>query len=257
MSLPPLLLSTDFDGTLLDHDDHRPLAVEFFDWLEEARARRKVVWAINTGRDWNSLSYELAIRNARVWPDWVVLVEREVHRVVENAPVELAEWNLDCLRTHEELFHRLHPEWELLRETLSHLTNIKLVHDIGSPLGIIADSEAQSDEVHLLLQPLLQRYPELSVMRNSVYFRFAHRKFHKGSCLDALAAAEGIAPEHRFAAGDHYNDLPMLDRAHAHATACPGNAIPEVQARVRAQGGWVSGRNAHLGVVEALRHFFG
>ena len=37
---PPLLISTDFDGTLVDHDAPVPLAPDFFDWLEAARQRR-------------------------------------------------------------------------------------------------------------------------------------------------------------------------------------------------------------------------
>ena len=44
------LLSTDFDGTLVDHDATPPVSPTLFEALSELR-RRGVLWAVNTGRE--------------------------------------------------------------------------------------------------------------------------------------------------------------------------------------------------------------
>ncbi|NJK90592.1 MAG: HAD family phosphatase [Blastochloris sp.] len=254
--LPALLLSTDFDGTLLDHSLPPPLAPEFFDWLENERRRRRVVWIINTGRDWESLHDELIQRQARIWPDWVVLVEREIHRIINQRQEPLPCWNRRCQETHDDLFHRAAPQLQQTRRDLAHFPDLQLITDIGSPLGLIAASPEQADEVQTALEPLLRAFPEMHSVRNSVYFRFAHIDFQKGSCLARIAQEEGIPPENCFAAGDHLNDLPMLDPRHAHQLCCPSNAVPAVQAQVRLHQGHVSRQSTHLGVVEALEQFF-
>ena len=59
-----------------------------------------------------------------------------------------------------------------------------------------------------------------------------------------------------FAAGDNFNDLPMLNLAFARFLACPSNAIEDVKATVRNQGGFVAAQDSGFGVDEALRYFF-
>jgi hydroxymethylpyrimidine pyrophosphatase-like HAD family hydrolase len=256
MSLPTLLISTDFDGTLLDHQLPAPLAPEFFDWIEVTRKTRRVVWVINTGRDWASLDYELNKREARFLPDWVVLVEREIHRLGKSPLQPLECWNQKCQTVHRDLFMRAEQAIDNTRKDLARFSNLQIITDIGSPLGLIADSDKQADEVQIAIQPLLDDFPEMHSVRNSVYFRFAHVDFHKGSCLLRIAEEEGVPLQHRFAAGDHFNDLPMLDRRIAYHMTCPANAVPEVKERVRQHGGHVSDLNTHHGVVEGLRHCF-
>ena len=251
--LPPLLISTDFDGTILDHDLPSPMAPEFFDWLEETRKVRRVVWVINTGRDWTSLDYDLTRRQARFLPDWVVLVEREIHRLNSGSLQGLPCWNRQCKEVHEELFLRAEKAIENTRKELARFANLQIITDIGSPLGLIAESEEQANDVQTAIQPLLDAFPEMHTVRNSVYFRFAHVDFHKGSCLNRIAEEEKIPLEQRFAAGDHFNDLLMLDSKIAHHLTCPANAVPEVKAKVREHGGHVSDLTTHFGVVEGLR----
>jgi hypothetical protein len=64
----------------------------------------------------------------------------------------------------------------------------------------------------------------------------------------------GIQRAEIFAAGDHYNDLPMLDGIHAQWVACPNNAVEAVQKTVRAAGGYVAEGRCSTGIVEALAH---
>lgn len=254
--MEPLLLSTDFDGTLLDHDLPGPMCPEFFDWLEKERERRHVIWAINTGRHWQSLEVEMETRGARFWPDWVILIEREIHRLNKGQPIALESWNRRCKETHADLFSRADTALAETRERLSSFQNLEIVQDVGSPLGLIAKDNAQANDVEVAIAPLLDSFPEMHVVRNDIYFRFAHVDFHKGSCLGMVLTEEKISVENCFAAGDNANDLPMLDRKYAGYLACPSNSLKEVKEKVRSQGGYVASQPAGKGITEALEHFF-
>ena len=65
----------------------------------------------------------------------------------------------------------------------------------------------------------------------------------------------GVTREHVFAAGDHLNDLPMLDGKFAACVAAPDNAVPEVKETVRRQRGYVSHQPWGHGVARALEFF--
>ncbi|MDX6765482.1 MAG: HAD family hydrolase [Candidatus Methylacidiphilales bacterium] len=251
--LAPLLLSTDFDGTLIDHQSPVPMAEAFFAWINETRRHRRVVWAVNTGRDWDSLREELDRRKAPFLPDWVMLIEREVHRVHNGSLIGHREWNRRCFDVHAELFQRADAMIEQMRRDLAKFKGLQIIRDVGSPLGLIATDDEQASAVHEALEPLYQAHPDLHAVRNSVYLRFAHIDFHKGSCLALVQSEEGIAAENTIAAGDNLNDLPMLQRRYAHHLICPSNSLPEVKDQVLAEGGFVASQPADQGVVEGLR----
>ncbi len=59
------------------------------------------------------------------------------------------------------------------------------------------------------------------------------------------------------AAGDHYNDLSMLDGVYAAMPACPANAIDAVKAVVRKAGGFVSLHGHADGIADAIAYFEG
>ncbi|MGF1678250.1 MAG: HAD family hydrolase [Candidatus Methylacidiphilales bacterium] len=256
--MKPLLLSTDFDGTLLNHDlNPAVLSPSFFEWLTYARSLRPVIWVINTGRDWPSLQLELEKRRAPVLPDWVVLIEREIHRVQSCGSLQpLIHWNRLCEESHADLFRRADAAFETTRQRLARHPELQLVVDTGSPLGLIARDNQQIDALEPDLQPLLTLFPEMHAVRNDVYIRFAHMDFHKGSCLGTVLAEEGLSAAECFAAGDNLNDLAMLDRRYAHYITCPSNSLPEVKKHVQLQGGWVDPSPADEGIVNALCYFF-
>jgi hypothetical protein len=72
-----------------------------------------------------------------------------------------------------------------------------------------------------------------------------------------LSRLTKIPREVIFAAGDHHNDVSMLDGRYAAFPACPANAISEVKEAVRAASGWVAEKEHGAGVHEALQHFLG
>jgi hydroxymethylpyrimidine pyrophosphatase-like HAD family hydrolase len=106
------------------------------------------------------------------------------------------------------------------------------------------------------ISPMMAEEPQLSWQRNSIYLRFGHRDFQKGSSLSEIAHLYGLPAARCFAMGDSHNDLEMLAPAHAGMTACPANAVPEVQAQVLSHGGFVAPGIHGAGAIEALQHFF-
>ena len=55
------------------------------------------------------------------------------------------------------------------------------------------------------------RLPDFCFQRNSIYLRFCHVDYHKGSALGELCRLEQIPADSVFAAGDPFNDISMLD----------------------------------------------
>jgi len=249
------LLCTDFDGTIAERD-YKPISPAFFERLAAWRKQGPLYWVINTGRTFESLQEDLVRRRAPIWPDWVVTVEREIYLVRDRRGIGWFEWNRKCELLHTQLFESVGPLWKLIEDYIVRHTKAQLVEDAGSPLGIIASCEEEADEISAYMTPLLKDWPMLVAVRNSIYFRFSHKFYHKGACLEAIANGMGVLPLQIMAVGDHLNDLPMLERKYAHHLACPANAVDEVKEKIRAQGGHVASADVAEGTVEAWDLFF-
>ncbi len=254
---PVRLVCTDFDGTLVDTSNQLPVERTFFERLEEKRKQYEgsFAWVICTGRDWGSL-YDLMLeKKFPLWPNWVVLAEREIWMVRKKRPVGWYEWNRRCELVHDQLFRTVGPLWSRVESFVREQTQAKIVEDHGSPIGIVATSEDEADAIATYLDPVVASAPNLSVVRNQTFFRFSHRNYHKGACMEAIAQGLGIPPEGILAVGDSQNDLSMLDRRRAGNLACPSNAVEEVRSHVQSVGGFVA-QQPHLhGVLEAWEHF--
>src|SRR5205807_3083731 len=87
-----------------------------------------------------------------------------------------------------------------------------------------------------------EREPKFNYQRNTIYLRFCHADYHKGAALAELARLIHIPRENIFAAGDHHNDISMLNGEVAAMPACPANAIDEVKDAVRNAKGFVAKR---------------
>jgi len=235
------LLCTDFDGTIAEKD-YKPISPLFFERLTAWRKRGPLYWVVNTGRTIESLQ--------------VVAVEREIWLVRDRRGIGWFEWNRKCELMHTQLFESVQPVWKLVEDYISRHTKAKLVEDAGSPLGIIASCEEEADEISAYMAPLLKNWPMLVAVRNSIYFRFSHKFYNKGACLEAIANGIGVLPLQIMAVGDHLNDLPMLERRYAHHLACPANAVDEVKEKIRAQGGHVASADVAEGTIEAWDRFF-
>jgi len=254
---PIRLVCTDFDGTLVDAGDPQPVARRFFDKLLDYRKAHKgeLTWIISTGRAWDSLAGLIEQKQFPLWPNWVILVEREIWMVRKRRPVGWYEWNRRSELVHHQLFETVGPLWHKVEDFVKRETQAKMVEDHGSPMGIEASSGEEADLIDEYLQPVVAAWPNLTVVRNQTYFRFSHRNYNKGACLRAIAAGLLVEPGGVFVAGDSFNDLSMLQRGLAHNLAAPSNAVEIVREQVQSQGGYVAGQPGLAGVEEAWDHY--
>jgi len=254
MSLPIKLISTDFDGTLYAEHSMPSIpkrVLTLIAELQEAGAK----WVINTGRDLQSLTDALAYAGVSIQPDYLVLVEREIH-VNEGARfVGLAEWNMACARDHAELFARVRSDLPHLAGWVNQRFRATVYEDEYSPFCLIAGNNGDADVIHDFLTDYCRGVPELAVVRNDVYTRFSHAAYNKGSTLAELSRRLGLVADQVFAAGDHHNDLPMLSRDFARWLAAPSNVVEAVKQAVRRQSGFVSRQSHGCGVADALDFF--
>lgn len=248
------LISTDFDGTIFAEFASTPIPTSLQNLLRTLQ-RRGALWVINTGRDLGSLLETLARAQPSVQPDALVLVEREIYVRREGQYLPMTTWNDECARSHEALFARLSKDVPRMVESLRARHRATFYEDSFSPLCVLAETVHIADEIQAELEAYAKAVQDLCVVRNDVYIRFAHAAFNKGTALSEIARRLKISPREILAAGDHYNDLPMLDAERARWLVAPANAIPEVQQRVRAQDGYVSNRTHGDGVALGIEYF--
>jgi HAD superfamily hydrolase (TIGR01484 family) len=250
------LLSTDFDGTLVDHLENPPVDPRLFELIRELQ-KRGTLWAINTGRALKHIVDGLAEFQFPVQPDFVLTCEREVFRRTANGEYweDYGDWNERCTKAHAELFASVQPFLESISEFLRRDSGTEIVVEDGTPVGLIAATEKQMDRAVAFIESHRANYPGFFYQRNTMYMRFCHEDYHKGAALGELARLKAIPRSHILAVGDHYNDLSMLDGRFAGMNCCPGNSIPEVKKTVRAAGGYIARAGCSRGVIEALEYF--
>jgi HAD superfamily hydrolase (TIGR01484 family) len=253
MNLPIRLISTDFDGTLFAEFENPPVPQRLQELLSDLQ-KRGARWVINTGRDMSSLMETLGRARLSVEPDYLVLVEREIHLHDGVRYGGLKEWNDACARAHEQLFARIREDIPRITEWINARFHATVYSDAYSPFCLIAGNNGDADVIHRYLDDYCRDVPDLTVVRNDVYARFCHAAFNKGTALAELTRRMNISADEVFAVGDHLNDLPMLSRTYARYLATPGNAITKVKSVVAGQGGYVSALTHGSGVAEALEY---
>jgi len=252
MSLPIKLISTDFDGTIFAEFEHTPIPEKLQELIGDLQSRG-AKWVINTGRDMSSLMEALGRSKISIEPDYLVLVEREIHCHDGVQFVGLEQWNAECTRSHDQLFARIIPDLPRITEWVNTRFQATVYEDTFSPFCLIARNKADAETIHQYLDDYCRGIPDLTVVRNDVYSRFSHAAYNKGAALAELTRRLELNPSQVFAAGDHWNDVPMLSRKYAHWLASPSNAIDQVKALVREQGGHISELACGNGVAEGLR----
>ncbi len=250
------LISTDFDGTLFSEFEAPPVPEELQALIGRLQ-KEGAKWVINTGRDMPGLMESLARAQLTVQPDYLVLVEREIHFLESDRYVSLAEWNDGCQRAHERLFVQVRRDMPRLSSWVNSRYNAMVYEDAYSPFCLTALNNDDAEEIHEFMEEYCREVPNLMVMRNNVYARFCHTDYHKGTALAEIARGLGIGADHIFAAGDHLNDLPMLAREHAGCLMAPANALEVVKEAVRRQDGYVSELANGHGVADGLKHYLG
>jgi hydroxymethylpyrimidine pyrophosphatase-like HAD family hydrolase len=248
------LISTDFDGTIFAEFENPPIPESLVQIIGDLQSRG-VKWVINTGRDMSGLMEALGRSKIPVQPDYLVLVEREIHCHNGVSYVGLEEWNAECTRSHQQLFARIIPDLPRITAWIDSQFNATVYEDPYSPFCLIAGNSRDAEVIYEYLEEYCRGISNLTLVRNDVYARFSHVAYNKGTALAELTKRLGISSEHVFAAGDHWNDLPMLSPDYARWLATPSNGIEPVKAAVRKQGGLVSTLSHGNGIADALSRY--
>jgi HAD superfamily hydrolase (TIGR01484 family) len=245
------LLSLDFDGTMIApwEDERATISQSLVDHLNLLR-RRGIIVAMNTGRTLELVDKALEFFPFR--PDYALTTEREIFKANGSGWEPIADWNEDCRLSHDQLYRDAADLLADIESYLSDRTQARLHRESGRLVGVIAQNPPEMEGIISYLDSQREHVAEFSYQRNGIYLRFCHSRFDKGAVLQGLQALLRIDPGETFAAGDNYNDLPMLRREIARYLACPVNSIAEVKAAVREGGGYISDRVGGDGLVEAL-----
>ncbi len=252
------ILSFDFDGTLHHSAGTPPVPVAFFELIRQLREQQGIVWGINTGRSMAHMSEGFLESQFPFLPDWVVAREREIYFPNSYGRwLPHPSWNERCETEIDELFKRIRGLLDRIRQEVAEHTGAHWMEMRGEPASLISRSEEDMEWIVRRVESLAAHEPRLAWQRNSIYLRFGHRDFQKGSSLGQIAQHYGLTAARCFAIGDSHNDLEMLDPAYAGMTACPANAIPTIREKIAANGGFVTQSSHGHGSIEALHHYFG
>jgi hypothetical protein len=217
-----------------------------------------VVWTINTGRSVDLLESGLTDFEVPIRPDFILTSERDVFRPGSNGDKwePFGDWNAQCARDHADLFNSTRSILAEVVDFVTQKTKARLIYrSEGTLEGLVAASDEEMERITRFIERARRRNPKFHFQRNTVYLRFCHADYHKGAALAELGRLINIPRENIFAAGDHHNDISMLDGKVAALSSCPANAIPEVKTAVERAAGYVATKNHGAGVREALLHF--
>ena len=250
------LLSVDFDGTLVSRAGEPVLDAQCMGSIRELQ-EAGAIWAINTGRSVDLLESGLTDFSFPIRPDFILTTERNVFRPGKNGDKweAFGDWNERCARDHSELFTAAEPILVDVVDFVTQKTKARLIYNSEGLEGLVAENDREMNQITEFIEQARARQPKLDYQRNTVYLRFCHADYHKGAALAELARLIEVPRENIFAAGDHHNDISMLDGKFAAMPSCPANAIAEVKTAVRAADGYVAESAHGAGVYEALMHF--
>jgi len=249
------LLSLDFDGTLVRDWSPPPFPEALIRVLTRLR-EQDVSIAINTGRTVELIEKGLEYTGFPIRPDFALTTEREVFRWTDSGWTDFGEWNARCLEDHGILYARIENLLKEIEAFVESQTGARAFREEERFSGIVARTNPEMDAIVGFIDGRRADFPQFAYQRNSIYLRFCHIDYHKGTALAELQRLLGVSIDETFAAGDNFNDLPMLNGAFARFVACPSNAIEEVKATVRSRGGFVASQDSGAGISEALLHFF-
>jgi hydroxymethylpyrimidine pyrophosphatase-like HAD family hydrolase len=255
---PGAILSFDFDGTLHDPASKPTVSPRFFSTIERLRREKGALWGINTGRSIAHVAEGLVDGGFPFTPDWVVAREREIW--LPNASgrwVPLDPWNKDCERDQHRFFKEVRATLDAIRHEVEEHTGATWIEQPGDPAGLVARTEEEMAWIIGRVEALTATIPMLGWQRNSIWLRFGHKNYQKGSSLAEVARHFRITIAQTFAIGDSHNDFEMLSPDVAAMFACPANAVPDIRRHVVSKGGHACLLDHSEGCVEALEHFFG
>lgn len=250
------LLSIDFDGTLVSRVSEPVLDERCMELIAELQSDG-VLFSINTGRSVDLLESGMSDLEFPVRPDFILTTEREVFRPGSNGEKwePFGDWNERCARDHAELFSSAESILAEVVDFVTQKTKARLLYHSEGLEGLRAETEQEMDRIVQFIEAVRAPESKFGYQRNTIYLRFCHADYNKGAALAELARLIDVPRQNIFAAGDHHNDVSMLNGEVAGMPACPANAINEVKSAVRKARGYVAKRDHGAGVREAMEHF--
>ena len=249
-------MAFDYDDTLVLKGEPPKVDARFFECLRWVRSTYGSAWGIATGRSLFQLMEGFNEAQFPFLPDFVVTREREIFFPGQFGRwVPHEEWNRNCEKDHNRLFRRCRRMLARIRKFVEEETGGEWVSVEGDAAGIVATTSAEMDRIQEYVEKIAN-HSKLTFERNSIYLRFSHVKYRKGTGLLEAADRWGIGPAQILAVGDNYNDLSMLQPEVCEASGCPANALPEVKNYIAGRGGKVAGNVGSVGVMEVMKHYF-
>ncbi len=246
------LLCTDFDGTLYSESDEPRIPKGLIQLIAELKSNG-TIWMVNTGRELEYLLESLLPHSQNVLPDFVGVVEREVFTHQSGSFHPLEHWNQHSRAIHDSLFERHTSLMLEVSEWINNRFEAQVYEDLYSPVCLIARNNEDADQIHSFVDSKLANHNELAWVRNDIYARFSHSDIHKGTILQEVAKLHHIPKAGIVAIGDHFNDIPMLNREFAEHLLAPSNAIPDVRKHLENHGGYISAYETGEGVLDGLK----
>ena len=250
------ILSFDFDGTLFLPENEVVLEPVFYETIEKLR-QDGWLWAINTGRSLLFMLEGFEQSSFPFSPDFLVAREREIYTPGDRFGRwhRLEDWHENYMRDTAHFMKESAGFIDLMKQYIEDETAAQWIEEEGDPAGIIASSEDEMIVIAEFVEEQRKSYDLVGVLRNSIYMRFTHKDYHKGTSLQELARRVQVPVERVFAVGDGHNDIDKLHPDVAGMIACVGNSQQEVKDYVSSHGGYVAKAHGSLGSVEALNYF--
>lgn len=249
------ILSFDFDGTLHDPSLNAPVDGSFFETIQHLHPQGWL-WGINTGRSTQQMIEGMVEGRFPFLPDFLIARERELYTPgAFGRWLPVADWHKQSARAHKQVFRKAKKLLRAVKGFVEKETEAHWIEQENDPAGVIAQDEAEMQRIVDFIETHRDQCELLGYLRNSIYLRFSHIDYHKGSTLREFARLVDVPVERTFAIGDGHNDLDKLMPEVAGMRACVRNAHPEVVSHLSKHGGYVARKNASLGAIEALQHF--
>ncbi len=199
---PELLLSFDFDGTLHDPAENPPVPENFFTTIRRLRETRGAVWGINTGRSMPQVLEGFIESKFPFIPDWVIAREREIFFPNEFGRfLPHKDWNTRCDKDISKLFKKAKKTLKKVRKEVEEHTGAQYIEMKGEPAGLISKTEEEMEWIVERIAPMMAEVPGLGWQRNSIYLRFGHADYQKGSDFDGDGSPLRNPPLPRFRHG--------------------------------------------------------
>ncbi|GAA5495094.1 hypothetical protein Rhal01_01266 [Rubritalea halochordaticola] len=249
------VLSFDFDGTLHVPTENPPLSPAFFEKVQQLR-EEGWIWGINTGRSLPQMIDGFGFGKFPFYPDFLVAREREIFTPGQFGrwvPVEA--WKKKSAKDHKKFYRQTKKFLKEVEEFVDSETDAEWVEEENGDTGVISTTIEEMQRIVDYIEKHRGKYEMLGYLRNTIYLRFSHVDYHKGTALQEVARLAGVDKQHVFVIGDGHNDLDKLHPDVAGMIACVGNADEVVKEHVREQGGYVAEGIGSLGTIEALEHF--